>query len=60
MITRRDFLKYTLKGAAGLAVPAAAFEIAAPGKLFAGKYDPSGRAGCFWSILLNVWAVVFA
>lgn len=42
MITRRDFLKYTLKGAAGLAVPVAALEIAAPGKLFAGKYDPSG------------------
>ncbi len=55
MITRRDFLKYTLKGAAGLAVPAAAFEIAAPGKLFAGKYDPSGAR---WVFLVDTFKCV--
>ena len=39
MITRRDLLKNTLKGMAGLALPVAAFEILAPGKLFAAKGD---------------------
>ena len=35
MITRRDFIKTTVKGAAGLALPLAAIEIINPEKLFA-------------------------
>lgn len=55
MITRRDFFRYALKGAAGLAVPLAALEIAAPGKLFAGKGDP---AGVRWVFLVDTFKCV--
>lgn len=37
MITRRDFLKSTAKGIAGMTIPIAAIEIVSPGKLFAAK-----------------------
>ena len=41
MINRRDFLKNTVKGIAGVALPLAAFEIVNPKKLFADKSDTS-------------------
>lgn len=41
MITRREFLKKTSQGIAGLALPFAAVEIIEPGKLFAEKEDTS-------------------
>lgn len=55
MITRRDFLKYTIKGAAGLALPLAAFEITNPGKLVAAKQD---KADLRWVFLVDTYKCV--
>lgn len=40
-MTRRDFLKYTVKGMAGLALPVAAIEIISPEKILAARDDKS-------------------
>src|SRR5512134_3853554 len=41
MITRRDLLKKTVTGVAGLALPLAALEVLSPGKIFAAKAETS-------------------
>lgn len=55
MISRRDFLKYTIKGAAGLALPLAAIEIINPKKLFA---DISGPGRVRWVFLVDTYKCV--
>ena len=55
MITRRQFLKNTAKGLAGLALPVAAFEIINPKKLFA---DKGGKPGVRWAFLVDTYKCV--
>lgn len=55
MISRRDFLRYALKGTAGLAVPLAALELAKPGKLFANK---QGAPRVRWVFLVDTYRCV--
>ncbi len=55
MITRRQFLANTAKGLAGLALPAAAFEIIDPKKLFA---DKGGKPGLRWAFLVDTYKCV--
>jgi NAD-dependent dihydropyrimidine dehydrogenase PreA subunit len=55
MINRRDFLKNAVKGAAGIALPLAAFEIVNPKKLFADKSDASKVR---WVFLVDTYKCV--
>src|SRR4030067_1993087 len=55
MINRRDFLKNTIKGIAGIALPLAAFEIVNPKKLFADKADASKVR---WVFLVDTYKCV--
>ena len=55
MINRRDFLKNTVKGIAGIALPLAAFEIVNPKKLFADKSDTSKVR---WVFLVDTYKCV--
>lgn len=55
MITRREFLKYSIKGAVGLALPVAALEIVNPRKLFA---DKSGGSKTRWVFLVDTYKCV--
>jgi len=55
MITRRDLLKYTVKGIAGLAMPIAALEIVDPKKIFASKNDKSKTR---WVFLVDTYKCV--
>lgn len=56
MITRRNFLKYTIRGAAGLAVPLAALEIVDPKKLLAD--NKSDKAKVRWAFLVDTYKCV--
>ncbi|BCB97147.1 4Fe-4S ferredoxin [Dissulfurispira thermophila] len=55
MITRRDLLKYTIKGVAGLAVPAAAFKILNPNSVFANK---DNKSEVRWVFLVDTYKCV--
>src|SRR5208282_2156807 len=55
MINRRDFLKKTVKGIAGVALPLAAFEILNPKQLFADKSD---QAKVRWVFLVDTYKCV--
>lgn len=55
MITRRNFLKYTFKGVAGLALPLAVMEVVSPKKIFAGKAEKSKIR---WAFLVNTYKCV--
>ncbi|HTR45635.1 MAG TPA: 4Fe-4S dicluster domain-containing protein [Thermodesulfovibrionales bacterium] len=55
MITRRDFLKNSFTGVAGLALPLAAIEMVSPGKLFAAKGD---KAKVRWVFLVDTYKCV--
>ncbi|MDO9289568.1 MAG: 4Fe-4S binding protein, partial [Thermodesulfovibrionales bacterium] len=49
MISRRDFIKYSLQGIAAIAVPLTAIEIINPSKLFASK----GAKKIRWGFLVD-------
>lgn len=55
MITRRDLLKYTITGIAGLAVPTAVLQILNPKKIFAGN---NNGAGVRWVFLADTYKCV--
>ncbi|MBT9171467.1 MAG: Tetrathionate reductase subunit B [Actinobacteria bacterium] len=55
MITRRDFIKNSLIGVAGLALPLTAVEIVSPGRLFAEKYDATRFR---WAFLVDTYKCV--
>lgn len=55
MITRRDFLKNTAKGLAGLALPIAAIEIINPKKLLASKDD---KTNVRWVFVVDTYRCV--
>ena len=59
MISRRDFIKYSLQGIAVIAVPLTAIEIINPSKLFASK-GAKKSAGGFLLIQKNALDAVFA
>ena len=56
MITRRDFLKNTVKGIAALSLPLAAFEIIDPMKLMAG--EAADKAKVRWVFLVDTYQCV--
>lgn len=55
MITRRELLKYAVKGIAGLAVPTAALQIINPKKIFA---DKNNGAEVRWVFLVDTYKCV--
>ena len=56
MINRREFLKNTVKGIAGLAVPLAAIEIINPGKILAAKSSEKSKVR--WVFLVDTYKCV--
>jgi Fe-S-cluster-containing dehydrogenase component len=56
MITRRDFLRYTLTGIGGTALPLAAFEILKPGKLHAAAKADKSKVR--WVFLVDTYKCV--
>ncbi|MCL5022812.1 MAG: 4Fe-4S dicluster domain-containing protein [Nitrospirae bacterium] len=58
MITRRKFLKNTIAGIAGLALPAAGAEIVSPRKLFAARNDTISGPNVRWAFLVDTYKCV--
>jgi ferredoxin len=56
MITRRNFLKYTLSGIGGAALPLAAFEILRPGTILAAAKADKSRVR--WVFLVDTYKCV--
>jgi Fe-S-cluster-containing dehydrogenase component len=58
MINRRDFLKKTVKGIAGLALPLAAIDIVRPRKIFAARGETGKESKIRWAFLVDTYKCV--
>jgi tetrathionate reductase subunit B len=57
-MNRRDFLKNTVKGIAGLALPLAAIEIVSPRKIFAARGESGKESKVRWAFLVDTYKCV--